>query len=65
MAALNGYESVKEAAERIGLTDKRVYQLIKDEVLEAQLWGRVYLVSVKSVNAYLRHRKNGAKKKKR
>lgn len=63
--SLTGYTSVKEAAKRIGLTDKRVYQLIDEKQIEATEWGRVYLVSVKSVDAYLKRRKNGTKRKKR
>lgn len=70
---ISGFVTVKEAAELIGLTNKRVYQLIVEQKLDTVQLGREYLVRVKSVEKYLRARngskkqsaKNGHKKKRR
>jgi excisionase family DNA binding protein len=55
-----GFITVNDAAERINRSNKRVYQLIEEEKLDAVQLGREYLVKVKSVDAYLRKR-NGSK----
>lgn len=67
-----GFVTVGDVAAQIGRTDKRVYQLIKENKLEAVRLGREYLVRVKSVEKYLRARdgelvarKNGKKRGKR
>ena len=51
-----GFTTVKDAAEMIERTDKRVYQLIDEGKLDAVQLGREYLVKVKSVERYLRKR---------
>lgn len=66
---ISGFVTVKDAAELISLTNKRVYQLIDEKKLDAVQLGREYLVKVKSVEKYLRDRngkrpaKNGNKRK--
>lgn len=69
---ITGFITVKDAAEMIGLTNKRVYQLILEKKLDAVQLGREYLVKVKSVEKYLRARDgdlvvrvNGKKRSKR
>lgn len=59
-----GFVTVKDAAERIGLSDKRVYQLIEEGQLEiVELGRRAYLVKVKSIDKFLRGRENGKRRK--
>lgn len=58
---ISGYATVKNAAKLIGLTNKRVYQLILEGKLEAVKLSREYLVTIKSVNKYLRDR-NGTRR---
>lgn len=48
--------SVREAAERLGVDDSRVRQLIAADLLGARRLGRAWLVSADDVNRLARHR---------
>ena len=56
--ALEGYMRVTEAAAALGVTTRRVRQLIEEGVLKAEsLSPRMYLVERASVEAYARTRR--------
>ena len=53
MPDLAEYMTAKEAAQELGYTARGIHMLIKKDKLEAVFLGRMYLVSKKSVRAYL------------
>ncbi|HEY3310642.1 MAG TPA: helix-turn-helix domain-containing protein [Anaerolineales bacterium] len=53
MPDLAEFMTAKEAAKELGYTARGIHMLIKKDKLEAVSVGRMYLVSKKSVKAYL------------
>ena len=53
MPDLAEFMTVKEAADKLGYTVQGIRRLVKISKLEAVLFGRMYLVTKKSVNDYL------------
>ena len=52
---LDGWLTTEEAAQLVGKSTRRIRQLVKDGVIEARLvTPRLYLVSLESVERYLR-----------
>ena len=49
----SGFITTQEASELIGLSTKRVTQLIAEQVLEAKKVGRKWWISRKSVDEYV------------
>ena len=55
--------SVKEVADKRGVTVWRIHQLIKAGTLPAEKYGNQYLIKIKDVNALKIHGKAGRPKK--
>ncbi len=55
--------SVKEVAEKRGVTIGRIHQLIKAETLLAEKYGNQYLIRIKDADALPIHGKAGRPKK--
>jgi excisionase family DNA binding protein len=55
--------SVKEVAEKRGVTVWRIHQLIKAGTLPAEKYGTQYLIKIKDVDALTIHGKAGRPKK--
>lgn len=55
--------TVKQAAEKIGVSVPRVHQLIKDGRLSAEKFGRDYMISSDAITAELLERPTGRPKK--
>ncbi len=53
MPDLAEFMTVKEAAQELGFSVRGIQNLVKKSKLEAVLFGRMYLVSRKSVKEYL------------
>ena len=50
--SLDGYISIKEAASRLGVSDKRVYQYVMSGRLSAQRIGHILIIPVEEVNQF-------------
>ena len=64
MAALKGYLTVKEVAERLGLSPNRVYQLVAAQRLDAtRVGGKTLLINETAVKGFKRQGPGRPRKK--
>lgn len=61
MPDLKEFMTTKEAAEKLGFHVKRVPTMVRNKTLDGVRFGRVWLVSKKSVKEYLDHTKGMSK----
>ena len=74
IAMPTGFITTQEVAEKLGFNVKSIPKMLRDKLLEGERFGRVWLVSEKSVTEYIkqtkargkrdmRYKNKGAKKK--
>lgn len=59
MAKDNGYMSLEEVAEMLGVTYQLIYRLVRSGELPAVRLGKLYRVSQDDLNSYLERSKSG------
>ena len=59
MAKDNGYMSLEEVAEMLGVTYQLIYRLVRSGELPAVRLGKLYRVSTDDLNSYLERSKSG------
>lgn len=61
-ATIAGWESPAVAADRLGVTGRRICQLAGTGQVTSRRFGRLLLIETASVDAYFRHRRKGSRR---
>ncbi len=56
-----GFMTTQEAADKLGFHVKSIPKMLRDKILDGERFGRVWLVSRKSVDEYLKKTKDMSK----